>query len=227
MPEVLPSSLAVLLGANADTVEHAWQQFVAQHSRLILSVARSVDRNYDAGMDRYVFILEQLRRDDFHKLRAYVADPRCTFTTWLVVVCRRICIDQHRSKFGRARAGSDVIALQARRSLATSLFSSSDLQQLVSRDPQPDAYTETRETEERLERCLQALDSADRLLLQLRFEQDLGALDIMRLLDLPTPFHVYRRINRLLKDLRTALTIGPMLQPAHQKPASRPLNVSE
>ena len=209
MAEGLPSALARLLDAGASN-EVAWQNFIGQYSRLILSVARSSDRDYDAAMERYTFVLESLRRDDFRKLRGYIADPRCKFTTWLVVVCRRLCIDYARSKYGRVRAGSDVIELRTRRSLAQSLFSTVELDQIVSPEHErPDLIAEQGELHARLAQCLGCLSAQDRLLIKLRFEDDLPAIQIMRLLRMPTPFHVYRRLNRLVADLRAALTLGP------------------
>jgi RNA polymerase sigma factor (sigma-70 family) len=222
MPDRVPSHLAALLEAtSAASRDAAWQRFVDEYSRLILSVARSLGGPYDAVMDRYVFTLDHLKRDEFRKLRGYTSDPRAKFTTWLVVVCRRICLDEHRSKFGRARAGSDVIRLQTRRSLTHSLASALELETLPATDALPDVELETRERSERLERCLSLLAPADRLLIRLRFEDDLSAAQIAKILHLATPFHVYRRLNRLLADLRTALVFGG----SAQKDATRPFNL--
>ncbi len=49
------------------------------------------------------------------------------------------------------------------------------------------------------------LAPADRLLLTLRFDDELSAREIAEVLGLPTPFHVYRRINALLNLLRRNL----------------------
>jgi RNA polymerase sigma factor (sigma-70 family) len=218
----VPSQLAELLQAGGATRDAAWQRFIGEYSRLILSVARSLGGPYDAVMDRYAYTLDRLERDDFRKLRGYTTDPRAKFTTWLVVVCRRICMDEHRSKFGRARAGSDVIRLQARRSLSHSLASALDIDTLPATDALPDIELESRERSERLEHCLSLLAPGDRLLIRLRFEDDLSAAQIAKILHMATPFHVYRRLNRLLADLRTALLFGGT--PA-QTGASRPLNL--
>ena len=47
--------------------------------------------------------------------------------------------------------------------------------------------------------------AADRLLIKLRFDDDLSAREIAGLVGLPTPFHVYRRLNALLGQLRRVL----------------------
>jgi len=42
-------------------------------------------------------------------------------------------------------------------------------------------------------------------MLKLRFVDDLAAQEIARLLAFPSPFHVYRRLNALFAELRSAL----------------------
>ena len=49
------------------------------------------------------------------------------------------------------------------------------------------------------------LEPSDKLLLTLRFEDQRSAAEIARVVGLPTPFHVYRRLNRLLDGLRARL----------------------
>nr|MBA3521296.1 RNA polymerase sigma factor SigF [Gemmatimonadales bacterium] len=50
------------------------------------------------------------------------------------------------------------------------------------------------------------LEPRDRLLLTLRFEQELSAREIAGLMGLATPFHVYRRLNRICEGLRERLS---------------------
>ena len=100
-----PTELSRLLGtADVDARQEAWEAFIRQHSRLIMHAARSLGGGYDAAMDRYTQVLDRLRADDFKRLRAYSAQSGTKFTTWLVVVSRRICVDYHRSLYGRQRA---------------------------------------------------------------------------------------------------------------------------
>jgi len=62
-----------------------------------------------------------------------------------------------------------------------------------------------REIGDVLSATLERLPSRDRLLLALRFEDDQPAATIARLLGFPTPFHVYRHLNGLLRRLRGEL----------------------
>ncbi len=56
-----------------------------------------------------------------------------------------------------------------------------------------------------LDYALATLAPRDRLLIRLRFEDDLPAHEIARLTGFPTPHHVYRRINVVLAELREVL----------------------
>jgi RNA polymerase sigma factor (sigma-70 family) len=207
-----PDVLARLLAANAPgSRDDAWTAFVAAHSRLLLHVARSLGGDHDAAMDRYAQVLEHLRRDDFRRLRAFVADGRSEFTTWLVVVAQRICLDHHRHRYGRSGAGQQVATIAdddraARRRLVDLVSAELDLD-LLGDNARPDAADAlaTADAYEALEAALSLLAPADRLLVKLRFEDDLPIPEIARQLELPTRFHVYRRLTRVLVALRQAL----------------------
>jgi DNA-directed RNA polymerase specialized sigma subunit len=56
-----------------------------------------------------------------------------------------------------------------------------------------------------LERAVGALEPRDRLLLRLRFDDDLSAREVADIMRFPTPFHVYRRLNKVLEILRHSL----------------------
>lgn len=154
-------------------------------------------------MDRYTWILDHLRADDFRRLRSFSGDGRSKFSTWLVVVARRLCVDHHRQRYGRDRgSGNDV----ERRRLADLCAEQLDAGEIPdSAAETPDRLLLAAETREALDGALEALDPRDRLLLRLRFEDDLPANEIAALLKLPTPFHVYRRVNTLLGALRRSL----------------------
>ena len=52
---------------------------------------------------------------------------------------------------------------------------------------------------------VQTLTPRDRLVLRYRFDDDLSAREIARLLKFRTQFHVYRRITAILASCRQAL----------------------
>jgi RNA polymerase sigma factor (sigma-70 family) len=210
MADALPNELVGLLNATDPAArEVAWASFVKSHSRLLLHVARTVNRNYDAAMDAYAYLLEQLRADDCHRLRGYAADGRSKFTTWLVVVARRLCLDHFRHQYGRPRgeSGLDGEGRATRRRLVDLLAEHTDLDAIPDvTDPGPDAEVMAAERSRCLAVALGRLVLQDRVLLKFRFEDDLSAREIAALMGFATPFHVYRRLNALFEQLRVELS---------------------
>jgi RNA polymerase sigma factor (sigma-70 family) len=212
MAESLPPELARLLAAADDVSrERAWTEFVGTFSRLILHAARSATSTYDEGMEAYTAALEGLRADDLKKLRNYSVDPRSRFTTWLVVVVRRIAIDKQRERYGKisgVEKQSGVVPDEraARARLARLAASNIDLEALPdSMVPQPDATVQREELYASLEAAISNLDERDQLLLTLRFVDDLPARRIAELQGWDDQMSVYRRINHLTSELRKKL----------------------
>lgn len=151
-------------------------------------------------MDAYTYLLEQLARDDYRRLRAYTPENRSTFAAWLVVVARRLCVDRIRERYGRGETRA------ARRRLVDLL--GDELNPTTTADhhtPRPDVELRARELSDALAAAVAGLGAGDQLLLKLRYEEQLPAREIAQLLHLPTPFHVYRRLNAVLAGLKTAL----------------------
>ena len=114
MKDPVPPTLSVLLRAReGDVRDRAWAAFVREYSRLIYHAARTVADGYDGTMDRYTFVLDRLHEDDCRRLRKYGSDGRTRFTTWLVVVARRLSIDFHRARYGRTPSKDDGDTLPA------------------------------------------------------------------------------------------------------------------
>ncbi|HKW48895.1 MAG TPA: sigma-70 family RNA polymerase sigma factor [Gemmatimonadaceae bacterium] len=215
MADAPPQELATLLNASdPPTREAAWDAFVAVHSRLLLHTARSLNHDYDTAMDSYTYVLEALHEDGHRRLRAYSADGRGKFSTWLVVVARRLCLDYRRHKYGRSRdpsrEGRESHA--ARRRLVDLVSDEIDVTNAVPTETDPALELQQRERSTILESALRALSPRDRLLLTLRFEDDLSAREIAQVTGMATPFHVYRRLNHVLDVLRATLR-GRGLEP--------------
>jgi RNA polymerase sigma factor (sigma-70 family) len=202
-----PAELLALFGVDAD--EQAWAEFVRVHTPAILRVARSLGGDTDSAMDRYAFVLDRLRENGCRRLRAYVRPGAGDFTLWLVVVVRRLCLDHYRSRYGRAR-GEPAAAAESgragRRKLVDLVSDGIDPALLAqTTHAPPDEQLARAERERALTAALEALAPADRLLLRLRFGEELSAREIAQVLRLPTMFHVYRRLNRVLDRLRGLL----------------------
>lgn len=206
----LPPQLADLLNANdSSTREAAWAGFVDEYSRLILHSVRSIEGEYDVTMDRYAHVLEQLRSDDFQRLRTFGGGEK-QFSTWLAVVSRRLSIDHHRKRYGRVRETGDEQSAEIkrieRRALADLLTEHEDIANLdVGTRANPEQDVRTRELGQALDDVLETIDARDRLLLAWRFEDGKTGREIARLMGFATPFHAYRRINKVLAALRGEL----------------------
>lgn len=161
-------------------------------------------------MDAYAQVLERLRRDRFRALTAYVPDGRSRFSTWLVVVARRMCVDLYRQRFGRARVPQPSEKFEqervARLRLAHFTVASSELGQVADDDARnPDVVLRRDQLMQALDDAVAQLSPEDQVLLKLRFKDDLSAQRISHLLDLPSPFHVYRRLKSVCGALRLRL----------------------
>lgn len=208
---MLPPELSALFEAGSPAArDSAWTAFVETHSRLLLHTARGQLREHDAAMDAYAYLLEQLRRDDFRRLRTYSPTGRCKFTTWLVVVARRLCLDHVRQRYGRISATEpqQQDASVARWRLVELVGENIDPAALApatstAGTSETDLYR--KELDKALTAAVGTLEPRDRLLLKLRFEDDLSAREIAQVLGFATPFHVYRRLKTLLETLRETL----------------------
>jgi len=213
MPLPPPLDRLFRAGAGAER-EEAWGAFVEEYSRLLMSVTRSVARDVDGRMDGYTYLLDRLQADDFARLRSYAVDGRARFSTWLVVVAQRLCIDFHRSRYGRAREAQDPAERAARRQLRDLVGDVIDIEALPGRTSSPDLGVRRAELTAALATALGHLDPSDRLLLTLRFTDDLPASRIAQVMSYPTQFHVYRRLNRILARLKEELQDRGVQDPA-------------
>lgn len=189
--------------------QSAWASFTREYSRLLLHVARSTCHDHDESMDAYACLLEKLSEDGCRRLRAYSVDPRSKFTTWLVVVARRICLDYRRSRYGRMRkeeSESERATLGMRRNLAALKGDAAIIDSIP--DESINSVVAGLEKEElctALMTLRAELPAADRLLLSLRFDEGVSTAEIASILGYPSQFHVYRRINSLLAEMKTKL----------------------
>jgi RNA polymerase sigma factor (sigma-70 family) len=160
-------------------------------------------------MNRYAYILEKCRESDFRRLRTFDGAAGASFSTWLTVIARRLCLDYERTRYGRHSAGAktdDNSNRTVRRALMDSIALELDIDLIES--PDTDSQEKVLVRAERtatLRAVLAGLTPREQLLLALRFEDDLTAARMASMLGLPTPFHVYRQLNALLAKLRAAL----------------------
>lgn len=219
----LPIEVARLLAASpGPAAEYAWEAFVARYSGLLLKVSFNFAPGYDGALDRYAFMLDELHRSNCRRLRGFAADGRGRFSTWLAVVARRLCLDHYRHLHGRFRGtgqsgGRQSLVQAARRGLAQ-LDGAQDLAQLPAPLPMdPADGMDERDRQEALARAVAQLPAGDQLLLRLRFEQELTAREMAAILGLPSPFHIYRRLETVFRQVRARLDRVPGSRPPDER----------
>lgn len=205
-----PAVVSTLLAATDHAErERAWGDFLLAYSGLLLRSACRLGSGYDGAMDRYTYILDQLRAGDFRRLRRFRPTASARFTTWLAVVARRLCLDHRRMQYGRGKRIGDVAHLQARmarRRLADLLGECVDVAELAdARRADLDAVLAATERRRTLESVLAGLDARSLLLIKLRFANGLSAREIGELMGYPSQFHVFRDLKRVLGRIRQAL----------------------
>jgi RNA polymerase sigma factor (sigma-70 family) len=104
-------ALGALLSRVCAGEDVAWTEFVERFAPLLLSAARTVERDRDAAADAFVFVCEQLRARRFARLRVFDATRPGTFETWLRAVSLNLCRDARRRRAGRFRPFAELLTL--------------------------------------------------------------------------------------------------------------------
>jgi DNA-directed RNA polymerase specialized sigma subunit len=100
-PSLTDGELLTLFQENAQS---AWRLFIDRYANAIFSLIRSLGFDYDAAMDRFVFVCEKLCANDFHRLKTIrYAGSHGDLTPWIRQVVKRLCINWAWSEEGRRR----------------------------------------------------------------------------------------------------------------------------
>ena len=208
----VPTELLGLLNAKTeDELNPALEVFLLAFHKLILFAVRSTEGDHDLVMDRYAYVLEHLSEGGFRRLRAFEVDVKAKFSTWLVVVTRRLVIDHQRRHYGRGvdPEGQGSPERQAeRRRLADLVSSAIDVSQLADpQSPDPDRDLQREEMRGAFSSVLASLSPRDQLLLSFRYQDEMPARQIAEIMGFPSPFHVYRKLKKVLGNLRAELRL--------------------
>ncbi len=209
---ILPPVVATLLAATDPRVKDAtWGAFVERYTPLLLHAVHRLASSYDDAMDRYTYLLDHLSRDDYRRLRAFVALGPGRFTTWLVVVARRLLIDYQRRRYGRLRLETAEDPQKVRNAALVrwrlAEMVGDEMQLCLMGDAATDleAGAFAADCTTALQTVLKCLEPHDQLLLNLRFDKELSAREIAHIIGCPSQFHVYRRLKAVLAALRQLL----------------------
>jgi RNA polymerase sigma factor (sigma-70 family) len=217
----LPRELATLLRApEGARTDRAWAAFVERYSRILLHAVHAHAQSYDDAMDKYAYVLEELQKADFARLRKFAGDGRSRLSTWLVVVARRLCDDYRRLRYGRLRAGDGPQGKKARerhdlrRRLVDMVASDFDIDLVPDgEEPVGERALRSRELEAALKEAISELSSKDQLMIKLRFYEEMSLKELAAFTDSPSQFHVHRRLKGALDQIRRRLESSGVRDP--------------
>jgi len=255
---------ALLTELRSGVSNSAWTTFLGTYSGLIYGVIRIFAREADHTADCFLFVCEKLSEKNYRRLLAFKPDGKARFITWLRAVVRNLCLDWHRSQFGRkqvfssvaTRSGVDqdifravfhrketIAQIWAQLSKNGCQLSYADVEtrvedlrsSLTSRQlwllstgrhslqfidseedsaleiadaaPNPETLSLMHDTRRAVATALAQINSADRLLLRLRFAEELPLREIARLVGLKDAQTADRRIRESLDRLREKLGV--------------------
>jgi DNA-directed RNA polymerase specialized sigma24 family protein len=99
---------------ETDNREELWKEFLRRYTKLVLKIIWQFEKDKDRVMDKYLWICTKLAAGNFFILRKFddeIKNKAPKFTTWLVAVVRNLCVDEHRSTFGRKRLPKALLKL--------------------------------------------------------------------------------------------------------------------
>jgi RNA polymerase sigma factor, sigma-70 family len=204
-----PDTLVKLLDARGDHERaSAWSAFLTEFSPVVLHACRNHTGDHDTTMDRYLFVIEALGERNCSRLRQYDPLGGAKFTTWLLVVSRRLCLDHYRARYGRSQSSAEESQFRhsERRQLIDLVGSEIGVDSIEGPSgDDPESILRKNELRNSLARALDELPVSDRVLLRFRFEDNLSVPEITRLTDGGSPFGTYRRLDKILARLRATL----------------------
>jgi len=257
----------VLQKLRSGDPHEAWAEFLEEYSGLVFQVGRHFERDLDRASDCFQFVCEKLSEDHFRRLLRFKPLGPASFSTWLRVVVRNLCLDWQRQEYGRHRPFRSISRLSSfdqevfkhvyergvsaaeTLPLLQSKFpdvvperiaeSRDRIEQQLTADqrwrlgirsarrtqsvgttvqegeaapveiadprPDPEALAIIGERRGTLRRALARLSKSERLLVRLRFEQELTLEQIARLLNLGNAQRADRQIKIILTRLREEL----------------------
>lgn len=104
---------AILHQLATGQVERGWRAFIDRFTPTLFQVVREFETDEFSADECYVDLCSALAENDFARLRQFNPDGPASFETWLRVVASRLCIDWHRSRYGRLRPLTSVTQLCA------------------------------------------------------------------------------------------------------------------
>lgn len=102
---------ALLQRLSSSDAGPAWVDFLDLYAPLIMKAARRFEYRQDRVDECFLYVCEQLNDSGFKRLLTFNTRGKASFQTWLGAVVFNLCVDWHRTTFGRATMLPAISAL--------------------------------------------------------------------------------------------------------------------
>jgi RNA polymerase sigma factor (sigma-70 family) len=89
----------------------AWTEFIDAWSSTIMQTVIQFEHEQSHGNECFLYVCEKLSENRFRRLLKFNTSAKSSFSTWLSAVVFNLCVDWHRSRFGRVRMLPTIAAL--------------------------------------------------------------------------------------------------------------------
>jgi RNA polymerase sigma factor (sigma-70 family) len=184
-----------------------WRRQQQGRLRPLLAVARLPD--LEQRVYRSLYVQGMARSECLHSLQARY--PDLTTERLAEVNARLFKLLTRQKRWGFVARRSTTVSLDD----CASPDSDEPGLQVMASGPGPDVLAELDQDQRRIRAALSRLSPQQRLLLRLRFEQDLTLTEIARQLALPDPFHARRKVDSALAALAEQIEAAALLPHAN------------
>jgi len=98
---------------NTADAGSAWAVFIDRYSPLIMKTLGQFEYRQDRSNECFLHVCEKLCERQFRRLQKFNTEGTAQFHNWLSTVVFNLCVDWHRSEFGRATMLPAISALPA------------------------------------------------------------------------------------------------------------------
>jgi RNA polymerase sigma factor (sigma-70 family) len=172
-----------------------------------------LERDADSVSNCYLYVCEQLYRNEYRRLRRFEPGGPASFRTWLFLVARNLTLDWRRKKYGRKKPlttashpsglGNELLPVLRDENLSSQMaLEDISAEEIPDRRPDPESQAVSTEIQTILQNSVAHLDGPSRLLIHLRFEQGLTLEQVARIVGLVDAQTADRRIRSVLGVLR-------------------------
>jgi len=91
----------------------AWAEFIDRYTPRIMNLVCQFEFQQERGNECFLYICEKLCEHRFKRLQKFNVQGKASFQTWLGAVVFNLCVDWHRSEFGRVQMLPAISALPA------------------------------------------------------------------------------------------------------------------